>query len=202
MAGPDEMRTTINSMLEYLRERDGLSIEQPPSWPFGLRVQDVVSDLPTHPTKTYDKRPLAWIKQLVIHHVGVDRGRPTSPETIARYHVRHNDWAGIGYHYYIRKSGLVQITQHLETISAHCYGNCNRISVGICLEGSFVEGRVPTDEQLSATRMLNWYLVQLLRLGHDPKTVIFPHRLVTDKTSCPGVTAMWFHQVIPQAMRP
>ena len=201
MAGPDEVRRTVNWLIDYLAERDKPMEEGPVTVPGGLRLQDVVDDLMVHETKVYDKRRLSRITQLVIHHVGIERGRPVSPETIARYHVRAKNWAGIGYHYYVRKSGLVQITQRLDTVSAHCYRECNWISVGICLEGSFVDGRVPTDEQFAACRLLNWYLIQLLKLDYQNNLVIYPHLRVTRGTSCPGKGwHKWWPQIIPKAI--
>jgi N-acetylmuramoyl-L-alanine amidase len=40
----------------------------------------------------------------------------------------------VGYHYFIRKDGLLQYGRPLEMMGAHCEGH-NKNSVGICLSG-------------------------------------------------------------------
>lgn len=41
------------------------------------------------------------IKRIILHHSGVTVLQ--SVETIHNYHKNSNGWAGIGYHFYIRK---------------------------------------------------------------------------------------------------
>jgi len=152
---------------------------------------DIINELPRHAERVYSRRAsLADIRQIVIHHVGVDAVVP--PENTAAYHVRKG-WAGIGYHFYIRTDGTAYQTQALETVSYHCGGACNTHSVGICLEGSFMEGRVPTDAQLAATRAVVAWLLEYLDL---PASAVKGHREVR-ATSCPGTTwPKWRGEVV------
>ena len=44
------------------------------------------------------------------------------------------DWADVGYHYVIRRSGIVEPGRDEGRVGAHVYGH-NRNSIGICLVG-------------------------------------------------------------------
>ena len=162
-----EVVATVNDILRVLE----------PSPPF----EYIVEKLPQHPTKRYNSRDIDIISQVVIHHVGVNAVVP--PQNTAAYHVRKG-WPGIGYHFYVRTDGSAYQTQGLETVSWHCGGSCNTISVGICLEGSFVGNRVPPDAQLAATRdVIRWLLWQL----ELPESAVVGHKDVR-ATRCPGDT--------------
>lgn len=156
-----------------------------------LPFVDITDELPTHPTKTYNTRAVEAIAQIVIHHIGVNASVP--PQNTAAYHVRKG-WPGIGYHFQIQKDGSAYQTQELETVSWHCGGSCNTISVGICLEGSFVGDRIPTKPQVTATRdVVTWLLWQL---GLDEAAVI-GHKDVR-QTRCPGDTwPSWREAIVP-----
>ena len=153
--------------------------------------QNIVQKLPRHPTLVYSTRELDIISQVVIHHIGVNASVP--PANTAAYHVRKG-WPGIGYHFQIQQDGTAYQTQELETVSYHCGGSCNTISVGICLEGSFVGDRVPGERQLAATRdVVNWLLWTL----NLPKSAVVGHKDVR-QTRCPGDTwPAWRGAIVP-----
>lgn len=73
------------------------------------------------------------IEGIVLHHSGVTVLQ--NIETIHNYH-KSKGWAGIGYQYYVRKSGLVYKGRSEQYAGAHCPG-ANFNSIGICAEGDF-----------------------------------------------------------------
>lgn len=159
-----------------------------------IAVVDIVDDLAKHPTKTYRMRGLKDIKQILYHHVGDPGGADVSPYNTAWFHVHRRDWPGIGYGFYIGKDGTIYQTQRLHTVSYHCGGQCNVTSLGVCLEGSFIKGRVPTDAQLEAARFLNEDLLRMLGLD---ESAIKGHKEV-GKTACPGTTfGQWKDKLVP-----
>ena len=187
-----ELQATLNQLIDFVR---AMHLPDP-------NIVVITNDLPQHETKTYNERKLTDIGQIVFHHVGDSTGADVSPEATARFHVNKRDWPGIAYHFYIRKNGQIYQTQDLATVSYHCNGQegrsgyCNFLSVGVCLEGSFISGRTPTPEQLSSARELNAYLLKLLGLS---KSAILQHKQVPGhKTACPGTTVdQWWPQVLP-----
>lgn len=117
---------------------------------------------------------------IVIHHVAIPSG-DYSAEKIHHYHQSHNGWAGIGYHYVIRRNGLIQRGRPLTTIGAQAAGE-NLHSIGICMAGNFNEETVEP-QQYQALVKLVANLVELYNLPLSGEIV--GHRDYND-TSCPG----------------
>ena len=154
----DEQVTSLQATVEELRQRPvvmpggGVS---PPS------IKDLTDSLPTHPSKTFDTRPLSQIEYLIIHHTATRADLPA--ERIARYQVQQQDRPGIAYHFYITGDGTVYQTNRLETVSNHAYGS-SAVGVGIAFAGDFSD-LVPTPTQLDNGARLIAHLLQQLSLG-------------------------------------
>ncbi|HRM59675.1 MAG TPA: N-acetylmuramoyl-L-alanine amidase, partial [Megamonas funiformis] len=69
------------------------------------------------------------------HHSAIGGNDDITAADIHRIHLQ-NGWSGIGYHMFIRKSGLIETGRPLEDIGAHTYQH-NNSSIGICLSGNF-----------------------------------------------------------------
>ena len=112
---------------------------------------------------------------VVLHH----RAGNGTVESIHTQHLK-NGWAGIGYHFYIRKDGTVYEGRPIAYVGSHCKGN-NSCSIGVCLEGDFRK-EVPTIEQLRAVK--NVYA--LVKKTYKNIYKMVNHRDLF-KTSCPCV---------------
>lgn len=117
---------------------------------------------------------------IVIHHVGVPDG-DTSAAAIHRAHLA-NGWAGIGYHYVIRKDGTIERGRPLDTVGAHASGE-NEHTVGINVTGNFDKER-PTKAQLASLERLLVFLCQTYQIRPSAATIV-GHRDV-NRTDCPG----------------
>lgn len=111
---------------------------------------------------------------LIYHHTAI---KNISPLEIDELH-KNKGWNGIGYHYYIRKDGVIYNGRDEEAEGSHTKGY-NKVSIGVCLEGDFEEEDV-TESQMKALEKLSVYLC----LKYDIKNII-PHRNL-GKTLCPG----------------
>lgn len=121
---------------------------------------------------------------IVIHHTGFpDVDKDSTAADIHKYHQEHNQWAGIGYHYLIRKDGTIEQGRQPGKVGAHAFGH-NGKSLGICLAGNFEIGR-PTEAQMQAVKELCLWLCDKYGLDPMKKGVIVGHRDVND-TLCPG----------------
>lgn len=87
---------------------------------------------------------------VVLHHTG-EADLDASAQDINRWH-KQNGWAGIGYHYVIRKDGTIEQGRPHWTIGAHAYGD-NSHTIGIHFSGDF-ETAQPTEAQIEAGAML------------------------------------------------
>ena len=75
---------------------------------------------------------------VVIHHTG-EADIDASAEQINEWHKK-NGWAGIGYHFVIRKDGTIERGRPVDTIGAHAYGE-NSHTIGVHLSGDFMQGQ-------------------------------------------------------------
>lgn len=113
-------------------------------------------------------------KYIILHH----RAGNGDVESIHSTHLS-NGWAGIGYHFYVRKDGVVYRGRPVEMIGAHTT-NYNSESVGVCFEGNFESERTMSDAQINAGRELVAYLKQIY-----PNAQIKQHKAFQN-TACPG----------------
>lgn len=94
--------------------------------------------------------------RIILHHSGVSVLQ--SIEVIHNYHKNTNGWAGIGYHFYVRKDGKIYRGRPENMVGAHAYG-ANSNSVGICAEGDF-NTETMNDTQKKAIKELVAYIKQ------------------------------------------
>lgn len=117
---------------------------------------------------------------IIIHHVG-NTNRDVSAEEIHGWH-KNNGWAGIGYHFVIRKDGTIERGRPMDMLGAHCYGE-NWHTIGVNIVGEF-DGYEPEPAQMQAAAKL---IAALCRYyGLEPnRQHIFGHRDF-NATACPG----------------
>lgn len=151
----------------------------------GSKFVDLRGGLPGDAYNWSWVRDLSQVNYLAIHHSG---GSDTqTPKEIADYHINTNGWGGIGYHFLIDKDGVVYYVGDIQTARANV-ANLNEQVIGICLIGSFMEGREPTIAQLDSAHKLCDFLIQLPDLANI-KTwdVVKGHKeLPAQETDCPG----------------
>ncbi len=149
-------------------------------------VIDVINKLPRNPEESYPTRPLSQITHITIHHSAAPANLEV--ERIAKWHVEHHKWPGIGYHFYITPDGTIYQTNHLTTMSNHVYMN-NAYTVGICVAGNFSTS-LPTPAQIDAAARLVAWLMQELNI---PLENVKGHKeFPKNTTQCPGVK--WLEQ--------
>lgn len=111
---------------------------------------------------------------IVLHHAAAESA---SVEDVHRYHVSLG-WAGIGYHYYIRRDGSIWRGRRPEEMGAHCM-HVNSRSWGICFEGNFNTQSITTPQVVNGIQLVR----QLKYLR--PEAHVVPHREIAS-TDCPG----------------
>jgi len=115
-----------------------------------------------------------WTGSLILHHAAISTA---TAQDIHRIH-RANGWVGIGYHYYVRKDGLIYRGRPESTIGAHTTG-ANVSSIGICFEGNF-----DTEDMTSAQLQSGQELVADIRRRY-PGIAVSMHKQ-HNATACPG----------------
>lgn len=119
--------------------------------------------------------------KIIIHHTGNPNDDDLSARMIHQSH-KNIGWAGIGYHYVVRKSGDVEKGRPDDCMGAHAEGE-NDSTIGVHLCGNF-ELAIPTKEQIEATARLIADIADKYNINICPQTVIGHRELMP--TVCPG----------------
>ena len=141
------------------------------------------SGLPiTENTFSFDRLRLRTdTERIIIHHSAIGFTDEVTAADIHRVH-HENGWSGIGYHFYVHKSGLIETGRPLEDAGAHTY-RYNNTSLGICLAGDFTE-ELPSDAQMESLAKLTGILCQMYCL--KPSESIVAGHSDFNETACPG----------------
>ncbi|MGG3924891.1 peptidoglycan recognition family protein [Metabacillus fastidiosus] len=122
--------------------------------------------------------PLKQVKKIIIHHPA---HTTWDIKEIHNYHQKSKGWNGIGYSYFIPKTGGAQLGRG-RTIGAHCKGmGMNDKSLGVCFQGDF-DKQIPTEAQYRDGAKL---IAQLLLQEGLQINDVEPHKNF-DATACPG----------------
>lgn len=124
--------------------------------------------------KNYSLRNENSINSIILHHSGV--AILQNINVIHTYH-KAKGYAGIGYHFYIRKDGTIYKGRPLQMVGAHAY-NSNKHSIGICFEGDF-----NCEQMNEAQKNSGKELIKYLKNKYNISK-IFGHKEVCS-TSCP-----------------
>lgn len=124
------------------------------------------------------KNPLgtrASTKYIALHHAASVK---CTAADIDRWH-KEQGWAGIGYHYFVRKDGRIYRGRPRSALGAQVQGK-NNISLGICAEGNYDTERTMPAAQRSAIKAL----LRELKLIY-PSAEIVGHGEI-GQSDCPG----------------
>ena len=117
-------------------------------------------------------------KTLVLHHIEASRPGQTIPVTdVHQWHLA-NGWIGIGYHFYVTKTGRIYRGRPENAIGAHAK-NFNKDSLSIAVEGKYGVENMPIIQRNIVEKLgghlRSKYNIQKIK-GHGELMA----------TSCPG----------------
>lgn len=113
------------------------------------------------------------VRYLILHCSATRCDRNYTAGQLLRDHQARG-FRTVGYHFYIRKNGVLTQHRKLLEVGAHCRPY-NRCSIGVCYEGGLDELGRPADTRTpEQTRRLTELFRKLLTLF--PKAVIRGHR--------------------------
>lgn len=129
-------------------------------------------------------------ERIIFHHAATNGD--VSATTVHGWHL-NNGWLGIGYHYLIRSSGLIEVGRPENVIGSHSGSAGNSNGIGICVAGNFMT-ETPTDKQIRAC-------IELVKDIYKRYGVlaVIGHRDVM-ATACPG-THFPLEQIRQEALK-
>tara|TARA_R110000868_G_scaffold189695_2_gene433111 strand:- start:159778 stop:160152 length:375 start_codon:yes stop_codon:yes gene_type:complete len=112
------------------------------------------------------------ITKHIIHCSDSEHG---DVEEVRAWHLARG-FRDVGYHFIIKRSGVVEVGRMMDEVGAHCKGY-NAESIGTCLIGidSF------TIQQFNALRKLNATMVRLF-----PGVKTYEHNVFNSSKTCPN----------------
>lgn len=119
--------------------------------------------------------------RIVIHHTGNPTDDDLSAEQLHRSH-KNLGWAGVGYHFIVRKDGTVELGRPVDCVGAHAEG-FNYRSIGIHVCGNF-DMAEPTEAQINALPQLIADICDAYGLIASADIVVGHRDLMA--TACPG----------------
>lgn len=90
-------------------------------------------------------------RRIILHHAAAIS---CGASTIHKWH-KANGWAGIGYHFVVRKSGTIERGRPEWALGAHASGS-NSDSIGICFEGDFTSEQMNDTQQTAGQQLISW----------------------------------------------
>ncbi len=134
-----------------------------PAVPAGpIQIQNVINQLPRHPTRKYLTRAPCAVGRLIVHHTASDPS--VTVQNIAQYHVNQG-LPGASAHFYVAANGIAYQAQPLTVTGAHA-GQLSRDSIGVSLIGNFMQV-MPTQQQLDATASVLAQIANKLELSEN-----------------------------------
>jgi len=96
------------------------------------------------------------IKYIAIHCADTKPSMDIGADIIRGWHISERKWSDIGYHFVIRRNGMIENGRPVDRAGAHV-ANYNSTSIGICMVGGMSETGKPennfTDKQFATLYM-------------------------------------------------
>jgi N-acetylmuramoyl-L-alanine amidase len=134
---------------------------------------------------------LREIREIIIHCSATRPSQDIGVSEIRNWH-QAKGWQDIGYHYVVRRNGVVEKGRPDNQVGAHVEGH-NAHSIGVCMIGGVDSGNKP---DANFTRQ-QWAALEILirRLTDDHRQAqITGHRSYTTRKACPSFDAIaWWY---------
>ena len=141
-------------------------------------------------------KPMEEIKYIVIHASATKPSMDIGADEIRRWHLQKG-WFDIGYHYVIRRDGLVEKGRDDDRPGAHVRG-VNQCSLGICLIGGISERNGDAENNYTEEQMATLErLVVCLKVKHKKSLVVGHRDFPGVKKACPCFDAIeWYDDIL------
>lgn len=123
------------------------------------------------------------IKFIAIHCAATKPSMNVPIERIDKWHKKRG-FSGVGYHFYIRRDGSVELGRPIEKVGAHVKG-FNSVSIGICYEGGINENGDAEDNRTNRQKASMLNLLQNLKKDYPDAIIKGHYQFPNVNKSCP-----------------
>ena len=111
------------------------------------------------------------INKIIIHCTATPECRDVGVAEVRDWHVGHNGWSDIGYHYLITLNGTVEVGRPESRTGAHVKGQ-NKNSIGVAYSGGMDKAyKEPKDTRTPEQKEALIWLVKELKDKYPGSTV-------------------------------
>lgn len=129
--------------------------------------------------------PLIDVQYIVVHCSATAADEDIGVDDIRRWHLRRGK-ADVGYHYVIRRNGLIENGRGRDWAGAHAPGY-DRHSLAICLVGGLKKGTTKAEDNFLPRQKAALYVLLQELHALRPGALIVGHRDLPGVThSCPA----------------
>ena len=132
------------------------------------------------------------INKIIIHCSATPPNMDIDAKRVNEWHLE-NGWSGIGYHFFIKRNGQIEIGRPIEKSGAHTKGH-NSKSIGICYAGGVDKNQNPEDNRTNEQKESFVLLLKTLK-NIFTNAVIHGHRDFSSK-ACPSFDATKEYEVL------
>lgn len=117
---------------------------------------------------------MEFIKYLTIHASATYPSMDIDVEWIRDIHVNQNGWSDVGYHFFIKRDGTLQLGRDIHRMGAQVL-HWNANNIGICMAGGLKEGTKEAEDNFTDAQFET--LTDLLTEFHEkhPDAVVMGH---------------------------
>ena len=123
------------------------------------------------------------INEIIVHCTGTKPSHGTTVEAVRNYHVNHNGWRDIGYHFLVYWDGSTHAGRPVALKGAHC-ANHNEGTIGICYVGGLLPNGRAVDTRTKEQKQALEALIVTLKACFPTITKVSGHRQYDNK-ACP-----------------
>lgn len=125
------------------------------------------------------------INEIIIHCTGTVPSAKTTVASVRNYHMQHNKWKDIGYHFLITTDGVIHNGRPIEQDGAHCKGH-NATTIGVCYVGGLDPvTKEPCDTRNKDQRDALQLLVKYLKAAYPGIKKVSGHYMYNKSKPCP-----------------
>lgn len=128
---------------------------------------------------------MRFIDEIIIHCADTRPDQDISAAIIDRWH-KERGFDCIGYHFFIKLDGTIEVGRNIDKVGAHCKGH-NSNSIGICYAGGTVrhnDYKYYSDTRTPEQKRALYYLLIILLHSFPTITKISGHKDYA-KVACP-----------------
>lgn len=131
------------------------------------------------------------IEEIIIHCSATRPDQHIGVEEIRKWHVEERGWSDCGYHYVIKRNGVIEKGRSIKDVGAHTKGY-NKSSVGVCMVGGLDAQNAPRSNYTASQWYSLYSLVNFLTITFDEAEVLGHNDLSKKDCPCFDVRQWWY----------